>query len=305
MAETKKPEAARSFRTGPWMKVHSETHQHPETRVELIRKIERALGGTMVTFFTCFNDEKTMVADDDAEMLESVLTAEDDISKVILFLSSPGGSGLAAERIVNICRQYSKGKFEVIVPHMAKSAATMICFGADTIYMSKTAELGPVDPQVPYFDDQGRQKWLSADEYVRSYENLMEYASGGKYKRIEPFIQQLNRYDARFIEGLKSARKLSESISIRLLQNGMMKGKSDAAIKKAIDVFLTQEKTSSHGRMIDWELAKQCGLKIELIDLQSELWDDIWELYVRCDWAVSNRNRKLMESSQSAVAVGA
>jgi ClpP class serine protease len=31
---------------------------------------------------------------------------------------------------------------------MAKSAATMICLGSNAIYMSKTSELGPIDPQV-------------------------------------------------------------------------------------------------------------------------------------------------------------
>jgi hypothetical protein len=43
-------------------------------------------------------------------------------------------------------------QFEVIVPHMAKSAATLICFGASCIHMGPTAELGPVDPQVKYIN---------------------------------------------------------------------------------------------------------------------------------------------------------
>lgn len=303
MAE-KKPAKKRSFQAGPWMRLQSEVHQHPELRANLMRRIGKALNGTVFTFFTCFNDEKTMVSDEDAEMLESVLTAHNPLDKVILIVSSPGGSGLAAERIVNVCRQYSKGDFEAVVPHMAKSAATMVCFGANKIHMSKTSELGPVDPQVPYLDDQGRQAWLSAEEYVRSYDNLIDSASNGKVRRIEPFLQQLNRYDARFIEGLKSATKLSEDISIRLLQSGMMKGMKSADIRKAIDVFLTQKITASHGRMIGWDVAQQCRLNINVIDLQTELWDDIWELYVRSDWVVTHGGRrKLLECAQSTVAV--
>lgn len=283
------------------MTVHAEVNQHSDLRTPLIQRIGEQFKATVITFFTCFNDEKTMITDDDAEMLESVLTAENGLEKLVLVINSPGGSGLAAERIANVCRQYSKGNFEVIVPHMAKSAATTICFAAKTIHMSRTAELGPVDPQVPYLDDQNRQRWISADEYVRSYESLMEAASGGKFKRIEPFLQQLNRYDARFVESVKSARKLSEDISIRLLQSGMMKGKTSAAIKRQIDVFLTQERTASHGRMIHCDVARECGLNINVIDLRSKLWDDIWELYVRSDWVVSHGNRKLIESNQSAV----
>src|SRR5208283_690917 len=96
-------------------------------------------------------------------------------------------------------------------------------------------------------------------EYIRSYDNLMKEARGGKHPRIEPYIQQLNRYDSRFVEGLISAQKLSENISIRLLKTGMMRGKSEQNIRKAIDVFLTQSVTSSHGRMINIREAQQCG----------------------------------------------
>ena len=41
-----------------------------------------------------------------------------DLEKgLILLISSPGGNGLAAERIINICRTYSKtGEYTVIVP---------------------------------------------------------------------------------------------------------------------------------------------------------------------------------------------
>jgi len=146
---------------------------------------------------------------------------------------------------------------------MAKSAATMICFGASKIHVSKTAELGPVDPQVPYWGDGVEQtednaNWISAEEYVRSYDKLVESASDGKAKRLEPFIQQLSRFDARFIEQLRSIQKLSSDICVRLLKSSMMKRKSEASIRKSIDPFLTQKRKSSHGRMINYEEAEEC-----------------------------------------------
>jgi ClpP class serine protease len=187
---------------------------------------------------------------------------------------------------------------------MAKSAATMICFGANVIHMSRTAELGPVDPQIPYADDKGKFRTISAEEYVRSYEENRDVAASGKYPRLEPFLQQLQRYDARLVEQLKSARNLSQNISIRLLQASMMAGRTESEIKKAIDVFLSQEKKSSHGRMISYSEAEECGLKLKLIDLGSELWNTLWELYVRSNWVVSNQRSKLMESRDSSVAAG-
>jgi hypothetical protein len=191
---------------------------------------------------------------------------------------------------------------------MAKSAATMICFGASVIHMSRTAELGPVDPQVPYWGDRQSENeepnWISAEEYIRSYDQLIAAASGGRHKRIEPFIQQLNRFDARFIEQLRSIQHLSEDISVGLLKSSMMSKMSDAKIRDAIKIFLSQSKKNSHGRMITASEVISCGLRVELIDLQSDLWHSVWELYVRSDWSVSSGDRrKLMETSTSAVSV--
>jgi membrane-bound ClpP family serine protease len=187
---------------------------------------------------------------------------------------------------------------------MAKSAATMIAFGASTIHMSDTAELGPVDPQVTYVDDHGKTQWISAEEYVRSYEDLITRATDGKAKKIEPFIQQLTRYDSRYIEKLKSAQRLSEDISVRLLQTGMMQGKDEKEIKRCIEEFLSQQKTSSHGRMINPSGAKDCGLAIKNIALQSKIWKHIWQLYLSSDWVVTNRCLKIIESSSTALNLG-
>lgn len=288
--------------SSPFSKLARETNQSPELRRPLIEDLERHFDARVVLFFTSFSDFKTQITDDDAEMLESILAAEHDGKKLVLVVNSPGGQALAAERMANLCRQYSaEDGFEVVVPHMAKSAATMICFGADKIHMSRTAELGPVDPQVTYKDDFGIERWISAEEYVRAYDDLMDKGTKSGAKNIEPFLQQLNRFDARYIEALKSAQKLSEDISVSLLRSGMMKGKTEAAVKKAIAVFLKQQATQSHGRMISHDGAKACGLNVDLIDLYSPLWNTIWELYVRADWAVTRVHRKLIESSTSSV----
>ncbi len=262
----------------------------------------------VVTFFTSFTHRLAQITDSDAEMLESLLEVETTGNeKIVLVINSPGGQALAAERIVNVCRAYGGGQFEVVVPHMAKSAATMICFGANTIHMSDTAELGPVDPQVPYWFDKSDENeepdWISAEEYIRSYDTLIDKASSGKVGRLEPFLQQLTKYDARYIEQLRSIQRLSQEISVRLLKAAMMTGKTDQQIVKAIDVFLSQVRTSSHGRMINRAESERCGLKTQCISLHSPLWKALWELYVRSDWVVSrsNRFRKIIETSRSSV----
>lgn len=293
----------RSFiNDSPWSQVSEEVRQGWELRKDIIGKIENKLRGKAIVYFTSFYDEDAMISDMDAEMIEGILSTEHTGGKIILILNSAGGSGLAAERIVNVCRSYSAGQFEVIVPHMAKSAATLICFGASRIHMSATAELGPVDPQVKYKNDAtGKEEWISAQEYIRSYDELMEKAITGEAKRIETLVQQLVRYDARYIEQLKSVQDLSESISVKLLKSGMMSRLNKDTIKERIKPFLLQEQTKSHSRMITIIEAKQYGLKMNEIGLQSQLWNWLWELFTRANWAVSVRSKKILETSISAI----
>lgn len=292
---------AKRFGTdSPFVRLQSEVQQAPQLRQRLIARLEKLLEARVLTLFTSFLQPGGFVVDGDAEMLESIISVEGSKGKLVLILNSPGGQALAAERIVNVCRAYAGGRFEVVVPHMAKSAATMICFGADEICMSPTAELGPVDPQFAFKDDKGNDSWISASEYVRSYEELLGKASSGVAPRIEPYLQQLQRYDSRLVQQLRSAQELSEDIAIRLLQASMMTGKTENEIREAIRIFLLQESKKAHGRMITLDEARKCGLKIRQIDLNSEVWDALWELYVRSNWVVSTRS-KLIESRVSSV----
>jgi len=52
--------------------------------------------------------------------------------------------------------------------------------------------------------------------------------------------------------------------------------------KKVAEWLSTGETYKSHGKVIDYKEAKEIlRLNVEKIDLNSELWEDIWELYVR------------------------
>jgi len=287
----------------PWARVSQETTQGWELRKELICGIEKHLTAKVIVYFTSFTREDAMILDHDAEMIENMLSAEHSGGKIALVLNSAGGSGLAAERIVNVCRAYSDGDFEVLVPHMAKSAATLICFGCSCIRMSPTAELGPVDPQVQYTTDAGVKEWIPAAEIVGSYQELMKTATSGKAKRIEALLQQLTRYDARYIERLKSDQALSEDISIKLLKSGMMSNLTEKTIKGKIKDFLIHKQTASHRRMISMNEAQKRGLKIEEIELRSDLWDLVWELYIRANWPVTTGLAKILESNATALRV--
>lgn len=271
----------------------AETQQGHEIRQPLYMQIEQQLESLMqvkvrvIAFFTSFF-WPVIIQDSDADMIEEVLRNTDMKGReLFVILNSPGGDGLAAERIVNICRTYGGGNFSVIVPKMAKSAATMICFGAKSILMSLTSELGPVDPQVPIQDDAGRVvHYQAAHEVIEAYNGLLEKANTTR-GRVEPYLQQLARIDARDIRRVISAQKLAENITVKSLKLGCLNSCSEKEIRNKVKPFLDPQHTISHGRPIYQDIAKRCGLNVNLIDKDSELWQSVWSLYIRLNHLVS------------------
>jgi ATP-dependent protease ClpP protease subunit len=268
-------------------------------RKVLYSKIESQLGKDkkLVSFFTTFQ-WPVQLENRDADMMEEVLhnTVHGE-KELVLVINCPGGDALAAERMVNVCRSFSKdGKFSVIVPKMAKSAATMVCLGAENIGMSPTSELGPIDPQIKVAEG----TYYAAHEIIESYNDLITKANRTK-GNLDPYLQQLYRFDATQIRWIRSSQDLSKSIAINVLKSGVMKGKTDKQIAAKIKPFLLPEFTKVHGRPIYADVAQKCGLNVTMYEIDSPLWKDVWELYVRCNYMVetlSTRMVKLVESEE-------
>jgi hypothetical protein len=289
--ETGKTKQARPVVT----RMLGEIDQSHETRRPLIEKIEKKLSRNVITFFTSTR-HPVAIEDVDNDMIEGMLQVADRNKGLSLILNSPGGSALAAERIINTCRTYSGGDFEVIVPRIAKSAATMICMGANKIWMSKTSELGPIDPQVVIMTREGTYQLRGAFYIIESYEKLFGEATQTK-GNIQPYLQQLERYDTRDIEEYKTMMELGVDMVIKALKASMMKGKTDDEIRQKIEPFTNPTKTKTHGRPIYIDEVTKSGLIVEEIAVRSDEWSNLWDLYLRSNTFVNSPNAsKLCES---------
>ena len=280
-------------------KVREEQGQELSTRRELYDSIEEKLGRSVIAFCTSFVQD-ALIDDGDAMMLEDMLRSMSLENGIALLVNSPGGYALAAERIIQVLRQYSgTGEYHSIVAGKAKSAATMICLGSSRILMDSTAELGPVDPQIQIVQGESR-KTYSVYNLVKSYERLFREAVEER-GNLEPYLQQLGNYDARDIEEHRSALDLSRDISVRALKSGMLSDMDESSIREKIKSFLTQEKAKSHGRAIYAEEAKECGLEVEIKPLKDDTWSKIYELYYRINnMLTSTPASKLIESGNSS-----
>lgn len=280
--------------------IQSEYEQDAKTRRRFFAPIEKELKGrALITFFTSFN-RPAPIDDNDCDRLQSLLQHMDVSNGLALMLNSPGGGGLAAERIVEACRAHSgTGDYWVIVPGKAKSAATIIAMGASKIYMAPTSELGPVDPQIVRVIE-GERRAFSAHLLVNGYDKLFKEASETK-GNLEPYIQQLAHYDDREINLFRTQVKLSKFIAIKVLGSGMMAGKKSTEIEDAIKVFLDPDAgTHAHGRPIYSSEAKRCGLNIDNLSVGSSLWRIIYQLYARSEKYVTTQALKAIESKRES-----
>ena len=286
------------FYSESFNKTRDEVGQAPALRHPYLEKIgQEREGRTVVSFFMSFY-KQYILSQADADQLEEILCNSNIEKGITLILDAPGGDGLAAERIIQICRSYSKGDFETIVPARAKSAATMVCLGSDKILMSRTSELGPIDPQVSYdLTGRGQERLVAAAHITKTYKDLLEAAVKLEKGHIEPYLQQLQKFNAVHIEHLEQITKLSKDIAISTLEHGMLKGKDQETIEKLIERFTEPDITLSHGRGINIEQAKECGLEVEEMLLESELWKVVWGLYMRSKFVVEgNQYAKLIDT---------
>jgi hypothetical protein len=283
--------------------VLSERNQDHRTRKAIFGELEAELGRPIVALFTSFSFP-VILEDGDVDIIAGVLQSLDLRNGLALMISSPGGDGLAAERMINVCRSFSgTGEYWVLVPGKAKSAATMVCFGASKILMGPTSELGPVDPQMAVTQE-GNTRWFSAYNAIQAYNELFQQAVQTK-GNLEPYLQQLSRFDATEIKELQASLDLSEDISISALASGTMKGQSQVDIKKRIKAFLTPETKKTHGRPIYGTEAQECGLPIDILDPGGRLWSLVYELYIRTNDYVSTQTSKCIESKHHSFAVPA
>jgi ClpP class serine protease len=281
--------------------MQAEVSQDRRTRTTLYERLAEELGRPVIALFTSYTYRGVMLDDDDANMLEGILQDTDLLNGLCLVISSPGGLGTTAERIINMCRAYSgTGEYWAFVPSRAKSAATMVCMGASKIIMGPSSELGPIDPQ---WGPSQNGVIFSLATLLETYDDLFKRAISTD-KNIQPFLQQLDRFDEREIAEFREAVQLSYDIASRALATGMMNGEKEADIKRQIDVFCTPKRTHTHGRPIFRDEAGKCGLVVEAADIKSASWKDAYELQIRLDTLVSTRASKVIEHLEDTFMAG-
>jgi hypothetical protein len=229
------------------------------------------------------------------EIIDNVTSDEVDV-----FLHSPGGSAEATESIVKLLRSKFK-KVRFVVTGAAKSAATMLALSGDSILMDRSAELGPIDPQVPI---RGRYSPAGSikEQFKKAAEELARDPS-----RLPVWIPILEHFAPCLLVDCDNFIKLAKTLVIDWMTKYMFQDKKGAREKaRKIAKYLTNEKiTLSHARRIDAEQLRKRGVVVELLEEQSESVRDAFrQLHLSIMATLDNTAAvKLFENSEGAALI--
>ncbi|MGA3162645.1 MAG: hypothetical protein ABSD77_00380 [Verrucomicrobiota bacterium] len=161
------------------------------------------------------HDPLTMLRTDTDKIYKAINSFKQK-REIGLIITSAGGEIEPAYLISKLCRESTTEKFIAVVPRRAKSAATLLCCGADEIHMGQMSELGPIDPQFNDLPALGLKNAVQhvaelASQYPKASDMFAKYLSSslnlvnlGYYERVaESAVQYAERLLKKRVSPLK------------------------------------------------------------------------------------------------------
>ena len=198
-------------------------------------------------------------------------------SELDLIVHSPGGSAEAADAIVTYLRSKFV-KIRVFVPHMAMSAATMLCCAADEIVMGRHSFIGPIDPQITLQTGLGIRQ-VAAQAIIDQFAQAV--AECNDPIKVRAWLPMLSQYGPDLLVACGNANNLSKSLFSNWLEKYMFASESDALKKaQAISGWMADHNQfKTHGKPISRDDAKTHGMKIVELETDQSLQDAVLSVY--------------------------
>jgi len=283
--------AAAPSKTPMYQAMHADRYQ----RQIQIKRIQEKFGRRLV----CYVSGVAALIDRDdtlpfVDLLHNVIRGEN----LDLLLHTGGGDIDAAEKLISMVRTtVGTGRLRVIVPDFAKSAGTLMTLGGDTIVMSDTSELGPIDPQITLNDGHGNLIRHSVQSYLDAY----QAHSDSLQKNPADVVAQimLGKLDPATVKLFEAARDRARTFAENQLKLGMFRSGTGNFTEIAAKLIDTK-RWLSHGQMISHQDAKDIGLSVDYLDPGCDEWQRYWQLYCLQRLAVKDR-QKLFESDYASL----
>ena len=208
-------------------------------------------------------------------MFEELIHDADRDQDLHLLLHSLGGDSEVAIRIVRTAQSRCK-ELTVIVPDMAKSAATLLSLGAHRIVMGPASDLGPIDPQIFV----NNQTWVAAKDIIAAVDNAAEKvnASPETYTVYAPL---LNDITSLMLQQARSAlERTSDQLEEALKCNPMRSSEAIDDLKRNLEGPMIK-RPATHTALFSADDAETAGLPVLKADPSEKQWQLIWRLWAK------------------------
>lgn len=249
-------------------------------RIPLYKELEEKYNTKLITYITSDKANfEAQIAQDVIDLFINQLDTIGVVDKISLYLYTRGGDTAAAWNIVNLLRQYCE-ELQVIIPHKAHSAGTLISIGANSIIMTKQATLGPIDPSIntplnPAIPASGGATMPVSVEAVKGYlEFAKEELSIKDDLALSNILIELSKNVHPLVLGnVYRSRAQIKMLAEKLLINQV----TDNSKMKQIISFLCSD-SGSHDYTINRREAKD-NLGLNIIKPSEEEYDIIKKIY--------------------------
>jgi len=266
-------------------------------RLAKIAIMEQELHSPVVAYFTA-SDAPIIggkISEDAIRPMYDHLRTIGKKERIALYLYSQGGVMEAPWKIITMLREFCDTLY-VLVPYKAYSAATMIAMGADRVYMTSKAELGPIDPSLEAQAPPDREGPRLAELGVEDIGSYLTFLRDRAKLTDQDAVAKLVGTMAEYLTPPLLGRIERVSSHIRLVARNLLalhKPPLDDRQISAIAEALI-EKIYVHGHGIGRNEAKQIGLDVEKAD--GQLGDSMWDLYELYEEPMRLRETREVES---------
>ena len=250
--------------------------------------ISKRRGGAAVIFYASAflqkidNGNASIINSEDINGFMNALYEAPTDKGLILMLHTPGGDPNAVESIV----EYLHAKFthiDVIVPYLAMSGGAMISLASDRIVLGRQSQLGPIDPQFVIGN-----KVHSARAIQEGFKKAREdIEKDTKLAHLwAPILQNMG--PSLVLEADKNLA-YSKGLVVNWLNKRMLKDINDEEERKEktnkIAAYFNAEDTPDHGQIhvhgqrIGAAKLEELGLKVELLEKDQDLQNDVLTAY--------------------------
>ena len=227
-------------------------------------------------------DDNVSITREDINGFMNALYEAPTANGLTLILHTPGGDPNAVESIV----EYLHSKFErieVIVPYLAMSGGAMISLASDLLILGRQSQLGPIDPQFLIGN-----KVHSARAIQEGFNKAREDIENNT-RLAHLWAPILQNMGPSLVLEADKALSYSKGLVANWLNNRMLKDieQEEERREKADNIAayfnaeetLEHEQIHVHGQRIGAEKLEELGLKLEFLERDQSLQNDVLTAY--------------------------